>query len=92
MELGDVSCHHGWTLHMAPGQRRNTQARVALAVSYFADGAQLLDWKAGQSLREDLRHSEDLESYESWTQAIRSGGYARHKDIPVVFRRQSSQR
>lgn len=51
MELGDVSWHHGWTLHAAGPQPRRSPPRLALAVSYFADGARLLDTKGDPSFR-----------------------------------------
>lgn len=51
MAVGDVSWHHGWTLHAAGAQPRGSPPRLALAVSYFADGARLHDPKRDKSLR-----------------------------------------
>ena len=42
LALGDATWHAGWTLHSAPGQPASEPARVALAASYFADGARRL--------------------------------------------------
>ena len=42
LALGDATWHAGWTLHSAPGQPSSEPARVALAASYFADGARRL--------------------------------------------------
>ncbi len=42
LSLGDATWHAGWTLHSAPGQPATSAPRVALAVSYFADGARRL--------------------------------------------------
>ena len=41
LDVGDASWHHGWTLHCASGNAQPL-ARLALALSYFADGAQRL--------------------------------------------------
>ncbi|CAM9250110.1 unnamed protein product, partial [Hapterophycus canaliculatus] len=46
LSAGDVTWHHGWTLHSSPGNTRET-ARVALAISYFRDGTRLLSDSAG---------------------------------------------
>ena len=42
LALGDATWHAGWTLHSAPEQPASEPARVALAASYFADGARRL--------------------------------------------------
>eukprot|EP00854_Cymbomonas_tetramitiformis_P012979 gene12979-15341_t len=60
MELGDVSAHHGWCLHGAPGiTDEECEGRLAFTVSYFVDGCHVLP---------DLSkpHGEDNESYASW--------------------------
>jgi hypothetical protein len=51
MAVGDVSWHHGWTLHCAGQQPRRSEPRLAIAISYMADGARLLDVKGDPSLR-----------------------------------------
>ena len=43
LDLGDATCHHGWCLHYASPQPEDSDARAALSVSYFADGARVLD-------------------------------------------------
>ena len=37
--------HHGWTLHWAPEQPASQPPRAAWTVSYFADGARILQTK-----------------------------------------------
>ena len=58
-------------------------ARVALAFSYFADGAKRLP-------REGSRrpHAEDAESYAAWTKgrgAVKPGRPAAHRLLPLVW-------
>jgi hypothetical protein len=43
LELGDATCHHGWCLHYATPQPEDADDRAALSVSYFADGAKVLN-------------------------------------------------
>jgi hypothetical protein len=86
MALGDVSWHHGWLLHTAGAQPRGTHPRLALAVSFFADGTRVL--VQGRSLRAELRHDEDAESYAAWLPALagaKGGAFARHRLLPVVW-------
>ncbi len=45
LALGDATWHAGWTLHSAPGQPAGGPPRVALAASFFADGARRLSTK-----------------------------------------------
>jgi hypothetical protein len=82
--MGDVSWHHGWLLHCSPPQSENSPARVALAVSYFADGARTR--KTGWT--EDECMLEDQESYAGWFGAgpgkVRAGSVARHELLPIV--------
>ncbi|CAN0412601.1 unnamed protein product [Discosporangium mesarthrocarpum] len=47
MALGDVTWHHGWVLHSAPPNALG-ETRIALAVSFVADGARLLSSGAGR--------------------------------------------
>lgn len=84
MEVGDVSAHHGWTLHMAAPQAAGSQDRAALAVSYFADGVKVLG-----SSQQHGRDSEDKESYDSWYRTLKRGSVAKHNDIPLVYDRGS---
>lgn len=84
LALGDVSWHHGWTLHGAPPQPPGSAPRLALAVSFFADGARLLARRKGGSVRRGLLHDEDAESYADWLSALRDGAPARHALLPLV--------
>lgn len=79
-----MSVHHGWTLHNAPGQAPGSEERAAFSVSFFADGARLLDWKKDKTLRKELQDFEDYESYQGWHKDLQPGGYARHADLPVL--------
>ncbi|EFJ47584.1 hypothetical protein VOLCADRAFT_91857 [Volvox carteri f. nagariensis] len=90
MEVGDVSWHHGWTLHCAAPQPVGTPPRLALTVAFFADGARLLPRTSDSSVRSELLHDEDAESYSAWLPALakgkgRDGAVARHKLLPVVW-------
>ncbi|KXZ56249.1 hypothetical protein GPECTOR_1g217 [Gonium pectorale] len=90
MEVGDVSWHHGWTLHCAAPQPVNTPPRLALSVAFFADGARLLARRSDPSVRAELLHDEDEESYSAWLPALakgkgKDGAVARHKLLPVVW-------
>ena len=81
MELGDVSWHHGWLLHHAPAQAEGSAPRLALAVSYFVDGARVIE----QQCEDD---EEDREGYEAWCGTgpgkLAPGQIARHALLPLV--------
>ena len=85
MAVGDVSWHHGWTLHAAAPQPLHTQPRLALAVCFFADGARILARGSDPSVLKDMLHDEDAESYSSWLKGLPDGGVARHPQLPVVY-------
>ena len=42
-----MSWHHGWLLHDAPAQPPGSPTRMALAVSYFRDGARVVQQQCG---------------------------------------------
>jgi hypothetical protein len=84
MQPGDVSFHHGWTLHCAGPQPPSSLPRLAVAVCYFADGARTLARKGDPSVRPELLHSEDAESYQGWLQDLKDGAVASHRMLPVV--------
>ena len=52
LALGDATWHAGWTLHSAPGQPADQPPRVALAASFFADGARRLSSKCVHGARQ----------------------------------------
>ncbi|GFR47152.1 hypothetical protein Agub_g8843 [Astrephomene gubernaculifera] len=107
MQVGDVSWHHGWTLHCAAPQPPGTPPRLALTVAFFADGARLLSRRSDPSLRPELLHDEDAESYAAWLPALTAGAggggggskggqrvdgaVARHRLLPVVWPLQASE-
>lgn len=76
--MGDVSWHHGWTLHAAGPQPADSPPRLALSLTYIADGTRLLPRKTLQQ----RVHGEDrwaaccliLTLPESWPQAVSSTG------------------
>lgn len=82
LALGDVTWHHGWTLHSAPGQPQDGAPRVALAVSFFADGARRLP--GAKHLRR-VPHSEDAAGCADWLGDVQPGALARHAALPLVF-------
>eukprot|EP00878_Enallax_costatus_P025053 GHUV01026774.1.p1 GENE.GHUV01026774.1~~GHUV01026774.1.p1 ORF type:complete len:227 (+),score=34.70 GHUV01026774.1:477-1157(+) len=85
MSLGDVSWHHGWTLHGAAPQPPGTPQRLAIAVSFFADGARLLARNSDPSVYGHMLHDEDAESYGCWLKDMKDGALARHTMLPVVY-------
>lgn len=83
MDWGDVTWHHGWTLHSSPPQPLGSPPRLALAFSYFADGAKIRV-REGPNLRAGVHHSEDLESYQDWLPDVVPGKAADHALLPIV--------
>ena len=82
LAAGDCSAHHGWALHGAPpAPPESTAARAAFAVSYFADGARLLDDPAGHGEGYD----EDEESYAGWASELGGGALAAHPAVPLAL-------
>jgi len=77
MAVGDVTFHHGWTLHFAPPNTGPTPRR-ALTASYFLDGALRLGGSARQN-------DEDIESHTEWSRHVPPGKPARHALLPVVW-------
>ena len=84
-QLGDISAHHGWCLHSAPGNSLK-DTRYAYTVSFVVDGAPLLQ-EEGQIRIPD---NEDYQSYADWIDDIGWGGYAEHPLTPVVYSRDFS--
>lgn len=81
LALGDVTWHHGWTLHCAPEQPLGRPPRHALAVSFFADGARRLP---GPQLLRREPHNEDAASCADWLSHVQPGAAARHAALPLV--------
>ena len=80
-----MSWHHGWTLHCAGVQPPGSKPRLALTASYFADGAKVLARKGDSSVRQQLLHDEDAESYQGWLKDVKDGAVAVHKLLPLVY-------
>lgn len=83
MEWGDVTWHHGWTLHSSPSQPPNSSPRVALAISYFADGARVRHMEK-MDLHNDGHDLKERESYEDWLVDLSPGDVADHALLPIV--------
>jgi hypothetical protein len=81
LDLGDLTAHHGFTLHWSPPQPEDSVPRFALSICYFADGAKRMDAK---HLRRSP-HEEDMWSYESWLKDVKPGARARHPELPLVW-------
>lgn len=90
LQGGDASWHHGWIIHSAGPQPRDSLPRGALAISFIADGTRILQKESSSVKREMLKndkYGEDRESYADWIGEIRPGGLARHKLLPIVWPR-----
>ena len=88
LAVGDATWHHGWTLHTA-NSNPLPYPRVAIAFSYFADGAKRLPRKGSRS-----PHAEDAESYAAWAEgqgAVKPGHPARHELLPLVWAKGGAQ-
>lgn len=79
--LGDVSFHHGWTLHSAPPNTLD-ETRYAYAISFIADGMYLLQ-DSGHVREVD---TEDYQCYSDWIDEVGMGNFARHKHLPIVYK------
>ena len=77
-EAGDVSWHHGWLLHSA-ADNRSPRDRLAVAVSFFASGACIIE-EDGLACVND----EDHPSYDDWLPDLAPGDLAAHELLPVV--------
>jgi hypothetical protein len=81
LAAGDVSVHHGWLLHGAPPPPPSaTSSRAAIAISYFVDGARLLDEPEGLGDGYD----EDAESF-AWVSELDGGELAAHPAVPLAL-------
>jgi hypothetical protein len=79
MEVGDVSWHHGWALHAAPGNQLDA-TRYAYTVSFVDANARLLE--------ADVMNTpaiEDSYSYADWLNDVAPGCVPEHPLLPVVF-------
>ena len=77
-QAGDVSWHHGWLLHSA-ADNRSPRDRLAVAVSFFASGARVIE-EDGLACVND----EDHPSYDDWLPDLAPGDLAAHELLPVV--------
>jgi len=80
LALGDATWHHGWTLHGAPClAAEGTSARMALAMTYIADGTRI----RGDDVDADV-DDEDSFSYRAWLGDLSPGSIAEHELLPLV--------
>lgn len=79
MDLGDISWHHGWTLHTADAQPRSSPPRLALSISYFREGARVLPKQAAKHMQ-----LEDQESFAGWRKEVKDGALASHRLLPLL--------
>ena len=75
---GDASWHHGWCLHSA-SENALAEDRLAFAVSFFAEGARIIE-EAGLEYVND----EDHPSYDEWLPDLMPGDVADHDLLPIV--------
>jgi len=90
MAIGDASWHHGWTLHAAPPNLTKS-TRLALSLSFVADGAPLLPNDAqgrfevgGEWGLVRVPDTEDSPSYAPWL-ASASGFISSDDYCPLVY-------
>ncbi|CAM9760592.1 unnamed protein product, partial [Laminaria digitata] len=76
---GDITWHHGWTLHSSPGNTRD-EPRTAFAISYLRDGTRLLSDSTGRK-----PDPEDKWSYGDWAKELPPGGVIEHPKVPLVW-------
>jgi len=74
---GDVSIHHGWTLHSAAAVPSDGPLRWAWTLGFMADGARLRKTSAGIGM-------EDAVSYEAWIQDLNHGDLVDHPMVPLL--------
>ncbi|GAX78851.1 hypothetical protein CEUSTIGMA_g6289.t1 [Chlamydomonas eustigma] len=83
-EQCDGTWHHGWTLHCAGPQPQDSQPRAALAVTFIAGDMKVMNRK-DPSIRKEMLHDEDKESFEEWLRDVKPGAVAEHRLLPVTF-------
>lgn len=79
LRAGDVSWHHGWLLHSA-ADNQLPDSRFAFTVSFFADGARLVDDLAIRTVND-----EDAPSYQAWIEECEPGDVLDHPLLPIVY-------
>lgn len=89
LKVGDCTAHHGATWHYAALQPEDRPPRRAIAFSFVADGARVLEDLPATTTREGMRKfvPEDKVSYSQWFHkaAAKSGVAVDDPVIPVVF-------
>uniref|UniRef100_A0A7S2SR24 Fe2OG dioxygenase domain-containing protein n=1 Tax=Rhizochromulina marina TaxID=1034831 RepID=A0A7S2SR24_9STRA len=79
LDPGDATWHHGWVLHSSP-PNDSPDRRLALTVSFVADGARLRD----EAHHEVDIDDEDRTSYEDWVSEVPPGAPVEHAMVPLV--------
>jgi hypothetical protein len=81
IELGDVSAHHGWTLHYG-NPNLTTEDRYAYSVTYVDADATIRDTFG---MKKDRGDAEDEESYKDWIGVIERGtSFGDNSFMPIV--------
>lgn len=81
LRLGDVTAHHGWTLHSSPAVPEESRGRMALSISYVASDARVLPKAQQQRV-----HAEDARSFSRWIKKAKAGKPLRNdKVLPIVY-------
>lgn len=80
--LGDVSVHHGWTLHSAP-PNLTKETRFALSLSFVADGVPMLPLSEQDNGLLRVPDLEDSQSYRDWINE--TGAFLQHDLCPIVY-------
>lgn len=89
LDVGDCTAHHGWVLHDAPPQPKESEFkdRLAIGFTYVAGDATVLTDLYSQTDRTRRANfgDEDEYSYRDWIKDLNEGDVIDHPLLPVVF-------
>ncbi|KAJ8900756.1 hypothetical protein NDN08_000057 [Rhodosorus marinus] len=81
LKIGDVTFHHGWTLHGTDGMDLTCDPRIAWTVSFFCEESTRL---LPERFWSDIP-TEDRMSYQRWIKEVKTSKPLNHPDLEVVF-------